>query len=63
MSDVDTPLIDMDRAEMERFLTLREKLAIHLLLIVFGLIVPAQYDHQVKKALQPVIDALWKRSA
>ena len=50
--------IDIDSEESTRSLTLREKLSIYILLLIFRLIIPAKYGHQVNSALEPIADAL-----
>jgi hypothetical protein len=50
--------IDIDQNEARRELTLRERVAIHLLLVAFRWIVPAKYDHQVNRALAPIVELL-----
>lgn len=50
--------IDIDQNEAARTLTLRERISIHILLLIFRWIVPARYDHQVDKALAPINEML-----
>lgn len=46
--------IDIDQELALRPLSLREKVAIHLLMVVFRMIIPAKYDHQLRSMMDPV---------
>ena len=57
---MNTP-IEIDKEEVHRSFSLREKVAIQLLLIIFRIIYPARYEHQVKAALAPLYEVLEKK--
>lgn len=50
--------IDIDAEQAHRPLTVRERVSIHVLLVVFRMILPAKYGHQVTTALSPISDLL-----
>lgn len=52
--------IDIDHDEAARAFTLRERAAIQILLIIFRMVLPAKYDHQVNAAFEP-LDGLINR--
>ncbi len=49
---------EIDPEMVNRKLSLREKIAIRLLLMIFGIVYPAKYEHQVKSAFQPLLQLL-----
>lgn len=53
--------ITIDKDEAIRPLTLREKTGVQLLLIIFRIIYPAKYEHEVKNALAPLYELLEKK--
>lgn len=53
--------IQIDKEEAIRPLTLREKTGVQLLLIIFRIIYPARYEHEVKNALAPLYEVLEKK--
>lgn len=57
---MNTP-IEIDKEEVQRSFSMREKVAIQLLLIIFRIIYPARYEHQVKTALSPLYELLEKK--
>lgn len=50
--------IEIDQDAIQRPLNLRERIAIHILLLIFQMIYPAKYSHQVKNALEPLYEAI-----
>ena len=50
--------LDISKEESTRELSIRERVGIQLLLIIFRIIYPARYDHQVKAALAPLYEIL-----
>lgn len=50
--------IDIDPEQANRSFTVRERVALHLLLVVFRMVMPAKYGHQVNSALEPIGDLL-----
>ena len=57
---MNTP-IEIDKDEALRPLTLRERTGIQLLLIIFRIVYPVRYEHQVKTALAPLYEVLDKK--
>lgn len=53
--------IEIDKDEALRPLMQRERIAIQLLLIIFRIVYPCRYDHQVKAALAPLYELLDKK--
>lgn len=53
--------IQIDKEEAVRQLSLRERTGIQLLLIIFRIIYPARYEHEVKAALAPLYEVLEKK--
>lgn len=53
--------IEIDKDESVRPLTLRERAGIQIMLVIFRLIFPAKYEHQVKSALAPLFELLEKK--
>ena len=53
--------IQIDKEEALRLLTLRERTGIQLLLIIFRIVYPAKYEHEVKNALAPLYEVLEKK--
>lgn len=53
--------IQIDKEEAIRPLTLREKTGVQLLIIIFRIIYPARYEHEVKNALAPLYEVLEKK--
>lgn len=53
--------IEIDKDEALRPLTLRERTGIQILLIIFRIIYPCRYEHQVKAALAPLFELLDKK--
>lgn len=49
---------DIDEIAAVKKLTLREKVAIRILLIIFGIVVPFKHSHQVKSVLEPLLKLL-----
>lgn len=50
--------IDIDEDKASRKLSLREKVAIRLLMVIFGMIYPAKHSHQTKEAFAPLLELL-----
>ena len=53
--------IQIDKDESIRPLSLRERTGIQLLLIIFRIVYPARYEHEVKSALAPLYELLEKK--
>ena len=53
--------IDLDEEKALRPITLREKAAIYILLVVFRMVYPSKFEHQMKQALAPLFELLEKR--
>lgn len=54
-------LIEIDKDEALRGLTLRERTGIQLLLVIFRIIYPCRYEYQVKAALAPLYELIDKK--
>lgn len=50
--------IDIDKDEAVRPLSVRERVAIHILLVIMRFLMPARYDHQFNSALGPIFDLI-----
>jgi hypothetical protein len=50
--------IQIDKEEAIRPLTLREKIGVQILIIIFRIIYPARYEHEVKAALAPIFELI-----
>ena len=50
--------IAIDKTEAARPLSLREKMAIYILIVIFRIIVPSKYPHQVDSAMKPLCDLI-----
>lgn len=46
--------IDIDKDLADTRLSLRERVAIKILLVIFRIVLPCKYDHQIAKALAPL---------
>lgn len=46
---------DIDESKGAKKLTVREKVAIRILLIIFGIVVPAKHSHQIKAVFEPLM--------
>lgn len=57
---MNTP-IEIDKDEALRGLTLRERTGIQLLLVIFRIIYPCRYEHQIKGALAPLYELIDKK--
>jgi hypothetical protein len=53
-----TTIIEICPEQANRSFTLRERVAIHILLVLYRLILPAKYSHQVSDALEPIAELL-----
>ena len=53
--------IETDKDEAVRPLTYRERVGIQLLLVIFRMVYPFKYEHQVKAALTPLYELLEKK--
>lgn len=46
--------IEINQDQANTHLSLRERVGIRILLVVFRIIFPAKYDHQIDSALKPL---------
>ncbi len=46
--------IDIDYDKADARLCLRERVGIRILLVIFRMVFPAKYDHQIDKAFAPL---------
>lgn len=53
--------IDIDKDEAARPFTLRERCGLHLLLIIFRMIYPTRFDHQIDSALAPLAELIERK--
>ena len=49
---------EIDDVTAVRRLTLREKVAIRILLIIFGMVIPCKHTYQLKNVLEPLLKLL-----
>lgn len=50
--------IDIDNETSFRPLSLRERAGIHILMLIFRIVFPAKYQHQLNDSLKPLIELL-----
>ena len=53
--------IEVDTELLLRPISLREKIGIQILLIIFRMVYPVKYEHQVKQTLAPLYELLEKK--
>ena len=53
--------IQIDKEEALRHFTLREKIGVQILLLLFKMIYPAKYEHEVKNAFAPLYELIEKK--
>ncbi|MCW5548891.1 MAG: hypothetical protein KIT44_07995 [Opitutaceae bacterium] len=53
--------IDIDKDEAARPFTLRERCGLHILLIIFRMIYPTRFDHQIDSALAPLAELIERK--
>lgn len=55
--------IEIDNELASRHLTFRTRLAILILLLIFRILYPAKYSHQVNQVFEPILNYLLKPDA